>query len=53
MLAQNISIASISEVLHFSDTSSFCKAFKQYYHISPRKYQLFIEKNAMGSVSAS
>ncbi len=48
MLAQNTPIASISEVLHFSDTSSFCKAFKQYYHISPRKYQAFIEKNGSG-----
>lgn len=46
MLTQKMSINAISEVLHFSDTSSFCKAFKQYYHISPRKYQQFIEKNA-------
>lgn len=52
MLTQNTSISSISETLHFSDSSSFCKAFKQYYHISPRKYQLFIEKNAGGGMAA-
>lgn len=45
MLTHKISINAISEILHFSDTSSFCKAFKQYYHISPKKYQQFIEKN--------
>ncbi|WP_300771556.1 AraC family transcriptional regulator [uncultured Acetatifactor sp.] len=45
MLTHKTSINAISEVLHFSDASSFCKAFKQYYHISPKKYQLFTEGN--------
>lgn len=53
MLAQNISISTISEILHFADTSSFCKAFKQYYHISPRKYAMFIEKNTGSSQPAA
>ena len=39
MLAQDFTIARISQVLHFSDDSSFCKAFKKYYHTTPAKYR--------------
>ena len=39
MLAQDYTIARISQVLHFSDDSSFCKAFKKYYHTTPAKYR--------------
>lgn len=47
MLSEDMSITSISENLHFADVQSFCKAFKQYYHMSPKKYQLLITKNAV------
>lgn len=46
MLSEDMSISSISEKLYFADVPSFCKAFKQYYHVSPKKYQSLIRKNS-------
>ena len=39
LLSEGISVANVSERLLFADMPSFCKAFKRYYHISPKKYQ--------------
>jgi len=42
MLEANMSSTKISEKLNFADVPSFCKAFKQHYHISPGKYQQMV-----------
>lgn len=42
LLADNISITDTSERLLFADVPSFCKAFKRYFHISPKKYQVMM-----------
>lgn len=46
MLAQDYTIARISQVLHFSDDSSFCKAFKKYYHTTPAKYRELLSSSS-------
>lgn len=45
MLEQNTPISAICETLQFTDVPSFYKAFKRYYHCSPRKYQQMIWEN--------
>ena len=51
MLSQDISISTITETLQFADKPSFCKAFKLYYHIAPKKYQQLAQKKNAGSIS--
>ena len=51
MLSQDISIAVIAETLQFADIPSFCKAFKLYYHISPKKYQQLMQKKSADFMS--
>ena len=46
MLAQDYTIARVSQVLHFSDDSSFCKAFKKYYHTTPAKYRELLSSSS-------
>lgn len=42
LLSEGISISIVSERLKFADAPSFCKAFKRYFHISPKKYQVMM-----------
>lgn len=46
MLAQDYTIARVSQVLHFSDDSSFYKAFKKYYHTTPAKYRELLSSSS-------
>ncbi len=39
MLSADIPISAVSEKLQFADVSSFCKAFKAHYNVTPKKYQ--------------
>ena len=39
MLIEELPISVVSERLQFADVSSFCKAFKAHYNVSPKKYQ--------------
>ncbi len=50
MLSQDISISTITETLQFADKPSFCKAFKLYYHIAPKKYQQLTQKKNASSI---
>lgn len=45
MLSEELPISVVSERLQFADVPSFCKAFKQHYNVSPKKYQQMITEN--------
>lgn len=51
MLAEQLAISAVSEKLQFADVPSFCKAFKAYYHVTPKKYQQM--KNTQGRSPAA
>lgn len=39
MLSEETAVSIISDTLQFADVSSFCKAFKAHFRVSPKKYQ--------------
>ena len=45
MLTEQIAISAVSEKLQFADVPSFSKAFKAYYHVTPKKYQQMMSES--------
>jgi len=52
MLREQIGISVVSEKLQFADVPSFCKAFKAYYQVTPKKYQQMMLAEAYSASDA-